>query len=307
MLPDSLRLLRFRQSGVLSVAQLHEHGVTGQDIRRLVRRRVLVRIRPRVYVDHTGPLSRRQREWAEVLTRWPAALAAQSALPRPRDTGPIHVAVDATRRVEQKAGVRLWRKTGLRDLVDWNAAPPRMRPVDAALDAAGRERAPDRMYEVLADCVRSREVSAASLLARLEERPRLRRRRLIRLLLGDLGAGAESWLERRWLELERDHALPRGERQVHGTAGSARVRRDVRYGAFGVIVELDGWVHVSSTGARDRDSARDLATAVESRHVTVRLTYGLAFGRGCWAARQVGELLRQRGWEGGVHRCPACR
>lgn len=77
---DSLARTLFRQSGVVSRAQLVGLGLGGHDIRRLQRRRELVGMHPGVYVDHTGGLSWIQRAWVGVLAVWPAALCHTSAL-----------------------------------------------------------------------------------------------------------------------------------------------------------------------------------------------------------------------------------
>ena len=70
---------------------------------------------PAVYVNHTGPLTWRQRAWAAVIYAWPAALAGDSALrlvdgPGRRDRdddGPIHVAIDRKRSVVPRDGLVL--------------------------------------------------------------------------------------------------------------------------------------------------------------------------------------------------------
>lgn len=55
------------QCGVVSRRQALDRGLQPNDLRRLERRRDLVRVLPRVYVDHTGAPTWLQRAWAAVL------------------------------------------------------------------------------------------------------------------------------------------------------------------------------------------------------------------------------------------------
>ncbi|EGD45039.1 hypothetical protein NBCG_00575 [Nocardioidaceae bacterium Broad-1] len=68
---DAARLLdaqRRMQHRVASYAQLTAGGLSRVDVERAVRRNELRRVHPRVYIDHTGPLTWEQRAWAAVLT-----------------------------------------------------------------------------------------------------------------------------------------------------------------------------------------------------------------------------------------------
>lgn len=65
---------RRMQDGVTSHAQLVASGLSRIDIERGVRRNELRRVHPRVYVNHTGPLTWEQRAWAAVLYADPAVL-----------------------------------------------------------------------------------------------------------------------------------------------------------------------------------------------------------------------------------------
>src|SRR3954447_24869491 len=71
---EQLAYERELQDGVVTYAQLIGGGWTWPRIRTAVRRRELARVWGQVYVDHTGPLSPRQRAWAAVLHAEPAAL-----------------------------------------------------------------------------------------------------------------------------------------------------------------------------------------------------------------------------------------
>jgi len=83
---EEVRHLRSVQDGVFTRAQLHACGLTYADIQRLVRRRELTRVRPGVFLDHTGPQTWMQRAWIAVLACQPAALSHASVW---RETSPI--------------------------------------------------------------------------------------------------------------------------------------------------------------------------------------------------------------------------
>lgn len=108
-----VRELLVRQDGVISRRQALAAGLTANDIRRTIRQRVWAPVHPGVYVDHTGPITWRQRAWAAVLHAWPAALCHESALraaegqgrTERRDDGPLHVAVDRKRSFAPPDGV----------------------------------------------------------------------------------------------------------------------------------------------------------------------------------------------------------
>ncbi len=293
----------------MSRRQLLAGGLTENDVRRLLRRRNLVRVHPGVMVDHNGPLTHRQRLWAAVLLGAPAALWGPSAL-SPTTTagagasGPVHVAVDLTRRVNSVSGVRVHRVSGLEGLVLWNGAPPRVRAEVALVEVAATAHDELTAIAVLADAVRNRTTTPERLRAELSRRRALRRRRLLTDVVGDLVDGTDSVLELRYLtDVERAHGLPRGERQAR--LEGLRARHDVVHRDERVVVELDGRAHHSSTHDRFRDLERD-TSALLAGHVTVRVGWGQVVGHPCRTARTVAELLRARGWTGAVRRCPRC-
>lgn len=262
-IPDALRSLLADQDGVVARRQVVAAGWSRHDIDRMIRRREWAMVHPLVYVDHTGPLTWRQRAWAGVLACWPAALDGRSALRahegpgrRGADHGPIAVVVARERRFRAPLGVVVRRAARLDATVQWNLAPPRIRFDDAVLrlaDTAGREL---DAIAVLADACGSRRTTAARLRARLDELPRLHRRRWLAGILDDIAEGTCSVLEHGYLTLvERPHGLPRGERQAaaHGLDGRPMLR-DVRYAgarpAWVQNVELDGRLGPADGGAK---------------------------------------------------------
>jgi hypothetical protein len=301
------------QSGVIARFQAREDGLSDADIRRLVRGREWARVHPGVYVDHTGPLTWRQRAWAGVLVAWPAALCHASAIravwdPHAMELNPdlpIHVGVDRQRAVRTPPGVVAHRLADFETKVLTHTSPPRVRLEQAALDVAAEARDDLAAVAGLADLVQARHTTAERLQAALETRSRIARRTLISSVLSDVASGSCSLLEHDFLNLvERAHGLPRAQRQVRASARGP-VFRDVVYKAFGLIVELDGRLFHDNARSRDRDLDRDLDAVLESL-LTVRLGWGQAHLRPCETAARLGRLLRHRGWSGSLHPCPSC-
>lgn len=298
----------------MSRRQVLAAGGTDDDIERLLRRRVWARLHPGVYVEHTGPPSRRQRQWAAVLFHWPAALSGPSALEahgvrRPRLTiadDLVHVAVEARRSVSSPVGVAVHRVRGLEPRVLWHLGPPRVRVEHALLDVASRARDEDSAVRLIADACQTRHTTPQRLLDALVVRSRLPRRRLLVTILSDVACGAYSVLERRYLlRVERPHGLPGGHRQRRVRPGRTVAYRDVEYVAVGVVVELDGRLGHEASTDRWADLDRDLDALVQGE-LTVRVGWGLILDP-CRLAAAMARILLARGWRGRPHGCgPGC-
>lgn len=295
------------QHGVVARRQLVELGAQEWDVRRLLRRQELHQVHAGVYVNQTGTLSRAQREWVAVLTHWPAALTLESVLPGVRDDDVIHVAIAHGRSLRPIDGVRLHRTARLTERVRWNASPPAMRIEDAAVSVADSQVDQLAAFETLAKVVRSRGTTVQRLRAEVDSRPRLGGRPLLIACLEDLASGACSVLEREWLRVERCHGLPAADRQQAAVAAERQAYIDASYADLGVRVELDGQeFHAATSAAWDSDHERDLEAISRSDEITLRLTYGQVFRRGCETAASVAAVLRRRGWDGTFVRCPRC-
>lgn len=309
--PAVSRLLR-RQSGVIGRRQVLEVGGPESFVARKVRRREWVRVHNGVYVDHTGPLSVPQREWAALLLHPGSVLADRSSLRvdgityQPRGgSAPVELAVPHGRnlgRVSGRSGrISVFQLRGFEQAARPAASPPRLRVEHAALRVASSARSDDEAAAVLADAVRQGATTHERLASTLETSGRLRRRALLGEVLADVAVGVESPLERRYLrEVERAHGLPRGERQVREVVELLEgeelrfVRRDVRYRAEGALVELDG--RIGHTAAPDRwaDLTRDLEAAAKG-DVTLRAGWRQVLDP-CRLASIVGRVLQSRGW-----------
>lgn len=307
--PDLEHLMRWVQHGVVARRQIEEFGGRESDIRRMVRRRELATVHPGVYVNHTGTLTRQQREWVAVLSAWPAALTNQSALPRPAGSA-IHIAVHLGRTVAVPPFVVPHRTANLNDLVDWRAGPPTVQLEHALINVmAGHVRAEDvaAAFAVLTTTAFSRRTTPDWILAALATRQRVTGRETIKGMVEDLRDGACSVLERGYIHrVERPHGLPRGHRQVTSRATGSRTDQDVHYERYGLIVELNGREIHDNPRAWDDDALRDLAELATSDALTARVTYGLVFREQCRTGAWIASILGRRGWTGPFRRCPRC-
>ena len=193
---DAARMLdaqRRMQDGVATYAQLTKGGLSRIDIERAVRRNELRRVHPRVYIDHTGPLTWEQRAWAAVLYANPAVLCRVSLeAPRSRDDGmPIHVAIDHSRKVMPQPGIVIHRMRGL-ELKAYGGTPPRLKVEDNALAMANEARSEIDAIARVAEVASRSYVTAAGLQAALDRAHSLSRRKLIQGLVDDLASGTHA-------------------------------------------------------------------------------------------------------------------
>ena len=309
---DELSEILRNQDGVVARWQVHGAGLEPHDLKRMLRRRELAVVHPGVYVDHTGPLTWKQRAWAAVLHAGPdAALTHTSAIRategpgrRGTDEREIEVAIDADRRVAPVLGVRVRRLRGFADRLQTNVGPPRIRYDDAVLDVAIDAATRLDAVAVLADACGGRRTTAQRLLRTARDRARLPDRAWLIGVLEDVAGGTCSVLEHAYLDLvERPHGLPQGRRQACRRHGGATTYSDVDYGQL--LVELDGRLFHDSTQARDLDLERDLAAALDGVE-TLRIGYGQVFRSPCTTAATVGAVLQRHGWAGCATRCADC-
>jgi hypothetical protein len=130
----------------------------------------------------------------------------------------------------ERPGVRSRRSVG---------DPPRTTIADTVVDLCA-DRDADGVVDVVTRAVQGRRVDADQLLSCVRARRRLPHRAMVLALLGDVGRGAESTLELRYLrDVERAHGLPAGVRQRRSRTG-AEVR-DVLYEDQATVIELMAW------------------------------------------------------------------
>lgn len=309
---DAVADLLARQQGVVTRGQLLAAGLTQARIDTLLRRRSLVVVHPGVYLTHTGIPTWSQRSWAALLYAGRSALHVESALHQTgkggAPPGPIHVAVDWSRRVAPQDGIRIHRVRDLEERVQWNLSPPRVRVEVAAVEVA--HRADDELGAIsaLAAAVGARRTVAGRLREEIERRGRLRRRDLLTALLDDLERGTHSVLEHGYLtRVLRPHGLPEPTARQLSVIGEAGTEyRDADHADVDMTVELDGQLHDRSE-ARDDDADRDLDDLARGK-VTPRLRYRQIFATPCRTASRLAVLFRDRGWDGTPRSCgaPGC-
>lgn len=295
------------QDGVASRAQLTFGGYTPNDIRRALRRREMQLVHRGVYVTHTGPLTWRQRAWAAVLYAEPAALCGPTVL-EPLLTGdadgPIHVAIDHSRRLDPPSGVIVHRVVGMARQMFADQRPPRLKLEDNALLQAREATSEIEVIGLLTDIIGRRGVTTEAVRTALKRHPRLPRRGFITGLLTDVEAGTCSVLEHGYLtRVERAHGLPTGTRQSERSTPNGKEFRDVEYEAYGLVVELDGRLNHESWRAQGRDADRDLDDLALGGRLTARDRWPQVFETQCRTAARVTQLLHQQGWTEVPNRC----
>jgi len=310
----ALRVLIGLQGGVIARTQVLECGFGSAYVRQQLRCRAWVAVYPGVYATHTGALSWHQRVWAAILDACPAAASHDSALSaagvgrEPRRDDPIHIAVEAGRKVTRRPGVIVHHRSLFNQDVLDHTTPPRVRLEEALIDVASETLNEMKTIATLSDAVGSRRTTPDRLLSAVVRRTRLRHRMLIEGLLADLRDGACSALEHSYLtRVERPHGLPSPVRQAPTGAGRPGFR-DLDYPDWGLVIELDGRAHHDNARDRDRDLERDLDAAVVLDRHTIRLGWGQAHVRSCSTAVKVGRYLSLLGWPDSPHPCtsPNC-
>lgn len=158
----------------------------------------------------------------------------------------------------------------------------------------------DATVAAVAAAFAQRKIAPGQLGGQVAKMPRVRHRAMLLALCDSAASGIESALEWRFDQaVLRRHGLPAGERQCR-TAGA---RVDLWYQGWAVIVELDGkrdHQHWSKDMFRDNEHAMRLGT------VTLRYGWGAVCHQPCHVARQVAEVLNQRGWQGTRRLCSQC-
>lgn len=300
-----LRALAAAQAGVVSAEQVRALGMPEASRRRWLRDGHAQRPAPVLYHLGVGSPSWSARAWTGVLLGGPhARLGGDAAghLWGIVDDPPalIQVLVPVGRQVADREGWTFTReRPGVRSSRTVGE-PPRTTITDTVVDLCA-DRDADGVVDVVTRAVQSRRVDADRLLACVRARRRLRNRATVLALLGDVGRGAESTLELRYLQdVERAHGLPAGVRQ-HRSRTGAEVR-DVLYEDQTTLVELDGLAHLRRTL---RDMRRDNAALIGGL-ATLRFGWSDVTGSPCQVAWQVGAVLVTRGWTGLPTRCHRC-
>lgn len=311
-LPSSLRKVERYQSGVFSRKQALQAGLSEATVKYRAMSGSWRKLYPGVYAAFTGPPDRNAQLWAAVLSAGPGAVLShetaaelQQLIDEPAPL--IHITVPATRRVAPVPGITIHLSARVADTRSPADVLPQTWIEDTILDLTQAADTVDDVSGWITRAFGRRLTNEWKLRATMGLRKRLRWRNELGELITAAAGGAHSPLEFRYdRDVERAHGLPRSQHQVPFTKpDGSRGFRDRFYERYGVVVELDG---NEAHPAEDRwsDRARDNAAAEEGKQ---SLRYGWKQVRwdACDTAVQVGNVLRQHGWEGTPRPCsPSC-
>jgi len=309
--PAPWRDVADHQHGVVARHQLMALGLSRSQARQKVVNGRWQLLLPGVYCTFTGPVDAMATIWAAVLYAGPGAAASHGTalwLAGAVDERPVvvDISIPATRRVRRQVGVRLHRTSAAFVSLHPVASPPRSRVEVALLDHTDAATV-DVVVDLVLRVIQRRVTTAARLRSALAARPRHRFRALLLDVLKEANDGVQSTLERRYRhDVEVRHALPRSQRhQPETTPTGARRYRDVRYGPWSTLVELDGR-EAHPTSEAFRDHRRDNAATVAG-DASLRYGWRDVAARPCIVAAEVGRVLQSRGWPGGPESCgPEC-
>jgi hypothetical protein len=297
-LPVAVQDVLARQDGVISRTQATSSGMPGHVIDGQLRSGRWQQLHLGVYSAFTGRAPRDAVLWAAVLRAGPGAvLSYQSAAELYGIADParvIHVTIPAERRLSCPPGLVVHRSGRLGQARNPALLPPRTRIDDTVLDLVEAAETFDDAFAWLCRAVGQGLTTASRLRAAMTARPKVRWRASLGVALADIGSGARSVLELRYVrDVERAHALPPARRQVRSVTASRTCYLDNLYEEAGVAVELDGQA-AHPAEHRWLDIHRDNRNA-SSGLVTLRYSWADVTLRPCQVAQQVADVLRSRG------------
>ncbi len=308
--PTLAEILR-TQSGVISRQQALGAGLPSAVVDNQLRCKRWQQLQRGVYACFTGSPPRDAELWAAVLRAGDgAALSYRTAaelygLDR-APGGLIHVTVPAGRRAGIIRGGVVHFSRCLDQTRHPALLPPRTRIDETVLDLALSSASFDEAFDWLCRAVGRRLTTPARLTTALQTRSKVRWRIGLLTALADVGDGAQSNLELRYVRnVERAHGLPPAQRQAKIVTGNRTRYVDNLYEEAKLAVELDGRA-AHPPEQRWDDSHRDNEHASVGI-LTVRYNWADVTNRACSVAAQVGELLRIRGTAVRLRRCgPSC-
>jgi len=298
-LPEPLDRLAQIQYGVLSAAQAQQAGMSAAAVRSCLRTGSWQVIHRGVYATFSGKPAREAVLWAALLRAGPEALLSHytaAELHGLTDTPAhaIHVTIPDSRRIAPIRGVVL--HLGSRGLMAAHptALPPRTKIEETVLDLAQIAGSAEDGCAWVARSLGRALTTQGRLMDALNQRPRVHFRAELAEILSPEWAGIHSALEYRYVKwVEIPHGLPRGRHQARAVSAGKRVRRDVLYDKFRLIVELDGRAaHPGDT--RWQDIRRDNAALIDGL-MTLRFGWDDLRFRPCVVADQVYRALSRSG------------
>jgi hypothetical protein len=300
-----------RQRGVVTRGQAVRHGLADDVIGNRIRSGRWTAMHWGVYATFSGEPGRDAVLWAAVLRGGPGAVlshqtAAELMGLADEPSEVIHLTVPGGRHPQAIGGVRIHRSGRARAAAHPVQLPPRTRIEDTAIDLTQAAACLDDACGWLCRAAGRRLTTAGRLRAGLDSRPKVRWRADLRIVLAEIGSGAHSLLEHRYIrDVERPHGLPPATRQARTDSGGRTRYADNLYEDARLAIELDGQV-AHAIEERWADIHRDNVHAAAGI-LTLRYNWADVTGRPCTVARQVAEVLQQRGSPVTLRPCrPSC-
>ena len=305
-----------RQRGLVARWQLAGHQADLAAADALLRRGRWQPLYRGVYATYTGRPSRTSTLWAAVLRCGPEAVlshftAAELDRLADKPASIIHVTVPEQQRIifgvspPDLPKIMLHRSLRLRATRHPARTPPRTRIEETVLDLVDTAPTFDAAFGWLTAACGRRLVTPWQLRAAAAGRARLRWRIDLNGALEDIGEGVMSGLERRFVrDVERPHGLPTPQRQARQRRGDMSAYLDNYYADQHLAVELDG-LAAHPPEMRWGDDHRDNQFIRQGIN-TLRYNWSDVTQHSCEVAAEIGLVLRRRGWNGQIRRCPAC-
>jgi hypothetical protein len=286
-------------------------GLSIEGLRHLVDSGRWQRLRPGIFVAHTGPLTEGQRLWAATLACGDGAVlagltAARAGGLRRRPGSRVDVLVPAAVRRNQPGRAILTatamlppivvhRTTELLDKDLALARPPCTAMPRSLIDAAQWASSDDEARAIVAAGCQQRLASPEEIFAVLQRMPRARRRAVVREVIGYTASGVEWLSEMNFDKLCRANGLPPPDRQVPRHDESGRLRYlDAYWREYGVHAEIDGSVHMDpAVWWADQFRQNDLWIGQE---IVVRFPAWAITNRPDQVVRQLRRALVRGGW-----------
>jgi hypothetical protein len=260
-------------------------------------------VHPGVVVAHNGPLTRGQRQWADLLSCGDGAIlagltaATADGLSGHEPERP-QILVPHQRQVTDRPDLEVHSSTRLGlEHVHPARQPPRTRIARSLVDGASWARTDNAARVILAAGVQQRLVAADDLILVALPVSNLKRRRLILGTAADVGGGSHSLPELDFLELCRRFGLPTPSRQVVRRDSEGRRRfLDVYWDEYGLVVEIDGMFHMAADQWwADMWRGNDHTVGLEG---LLRYPSFAVRREARRVAQQAAAALRARGWDG---------
>lgn len=313
-MPSQSRELLVVQGRAIASRQGAEAGINPRAMRSRVSSGRWQRLQRGVYASFSGEPARQTMLWAALLRAGPdAVLSHQTAAERhgliDEPSSLITITVPASRHPARVKipGVVIYRSDTILRTRHPAMLPPCTRVEDTVLDLIQIAPAFDDAYGWICRAIGRRLTTPDRIRQAMDARKKMRWRRELAVALGDVGDGALSLLEYRYVHrVERPHGLPAARRQARIRQRTGNRYLDNLYEEYGVCVEVDGTA-AHPADEQWRDKRRDNANAVQG---IVTLRFGLLDlgDHRCETAANVAAVLRLRGWPGTPHPCsrPGC-